>query len=233
MVQLRNQNRIFVMVVLVDFGKRNFWKPDHDFFKFRKFNQNWTMWPCSECDKLLRSKRSFQTICEKNKVENKNDKFYQCGHCEMSFTRSCNLLRHLRSQHQSTNSFRCFSCPTYFGSLASLSDHQELHHSNLPSTSVSFNNVCVLIDFSTEAVNSKFQIHRLKLEGCGFLEPFNYLVSQKEIIIRFVVYLLKSTPNLNLGLTICVKLEKPLENETVEAFFNSPMGRISCKISDD
>ena len=40
-------------------------------------------------------------------------------------------------------------------------------------------------------------------------------------------------PNLKSGLTICVKLEKPLENETVDAFFNSPMGRISCKISDD
>ena len=40
-------------------------------------------------------------------------------------------------------------------------------------------------------------------------------------------------PNLKLGLTICVKLEKPLENETVKAFFNSPMGRISCKISDE
>ena len=174
------------------------------------------------------------TTCEKkHNVDNKNAKVYQCGHCEISFTRSCNLLRHLRSQHQSTNSFRCFSCPNYFGSLASLSDHQELHHSKLPSTSVSFNNVCDLIDFSTEAVNSKFQIHQLKLEGCGVLEPFNYLVSQKESIIRFVDYLLKSMPNLKLRLTTFVKLEKPLENERVEPFFKSPMGRISCKISDD
>ena len=83
-------------------------------------------------------------------------------------------------------SYRCFPCPTYFGSLASFSDHQELHHSKLPSTSVRFKNVCSLIDFSTEAVNSKFQIHRLKLEGWGVLEPFNRLVSQKESFIRFV-----------------------------------------------
>ena len=125
--------------------------------------------------------------CEKkHNVENKNAKVYQCGNCEISFKRSCNLLRHLRSQHQSTNSFCCFSCPTYFGSLASSSDQQELHLSKLPSTSVSFNNVCDLIDFSTEAVNSKFQIHRLKLEGCGVLERFNDLVSQKESIIHFV-----------------------------------------------
>ena len=54
--------------------------------------------------------------------------------------------------------------------------------------SVSFNNVCDLIDFSNEAVNCKFQNHRLKLDGCGILEPFNYLVSQKEkkSISRFV-----------------------------------------------
>ena len=192
------------------------------------------MWPCSECDKLLRSRRSLNDhLRKKHNVENKNAKVYQYGHCETSFARSCNLLRHLRSQHQSTNSFRYLFCPTYFGSLASLSDHQELHHSKLPSFSVSFNNVCDLINFSAEAVNSNFQFHRLKLEGCGVLEPFNYLVSQKEIIIRFVDSLLKSMPNLKLGLTICVKLEKPLENETIEAFFNSPMGRSSCKISDD
>ena len=188
------------------------------------------MSPCSEYDKQLRSKRSLNDhFRKKHNVENKKAKSYQCGHCEISFTRSCNLLRLLGSQHQSTNSYRCFSCQTYLGSLASLSDHQELHHSKLPSTSVSFNNVCHLIDFSTEAVNSKFQFHRLKLENCGVLEPSNYLVSQKESPIHFVDCLL---PNLKIGLIICVKLEKLLENETVDPFFKS-VGRISRKISDD
>ena len=101
-VQLKNQIGFF-MVSVVDFGKRNFWESDHDFFKFRKFNQNWTMWPGSECDKMLRSKRSLNHhLRKKHNVENKNARDYQCGHCEISFTRSCNLLRHLRSQHQST-----------------------------------------------------------------------------------------------------------------------------------
>ena len=63
------------------------------------------------------------------------------------------------------------------------------------------------------------------------MELFNYTISQKESIIRFVNYLLNSMPNLESGRSICVKLEKPLENETVEASFNSPMGSISCKIS--
>ena len=185
------------MVFMVDFGKRNFWKMDRDFLNFRKFKQNWTMWPCSDCDKLLWSKQSLNdNLRKKHNVENKNAKVYQYGHCKISFTRTCISLRHLRTQHQSTNSYRCFFCPTYFGSLASLSDHQELHHSKLPSTSVSINNACDLIDFSTESVNSKFQIHQLKLNSCGVLELFNYLVSQKENIIRFVDYLLKSVPNI-------------------------------------
>ena len=119
------------------------------------------------------------------------------------------------------------------GSLASLSDPQELHHSKFASTSVNSNNVCQPIDFSAETVISKFQIHRLKFKGWGFLEPFNCLVSQKKSIIRFAVYLLKSRPNLNLGLIFCVNLEKSLEHEIVEAFFNSPRSRISCFISDE
>ena len=147
------------MVFLVDFGKRNFWKLDHDFFISRNFNQNWKWGLAVNAINCFRQSDHWMTTCEKsekNSVENKNAKVYQCGHCEISFTRSCNLLRHLRSQHQSTKSYPCFSCPTNFGSLASLRDHQELNHSKLPLTSVSFNNICDLIDFSTEPVNSKF-----------------------------------------------------------------------------
>ena len=124
-------------------------------------------------------------------------------------------MRHLRSHYQSTNSFRCFSCPTYFGSLASLNDHRELNHFKLPFTSVSFNNVCDLIHFSTEAVNSKFQIHRLKLEGCGVLVPFNYLVSQNKSIICFVDYLLKSMPNLQIKTVCC-------NNVRVSSYIETP-----------
>ena len=40
-------------------------------------------------------------------------------------------------------------------------------------------------------------------------------------------------PNVQLGLTICVRLEKPLGNETAEAFFNSAISRISCEMDDN
>ena len=40
-------------------------------------------------------------------------------------------------------------------------------------------------------------------------------------------------PNVLQALTICVKLKKFFGNDTVEAFFKSPMSRMTCKISDD
>ena len=139
-----------------------------------------------QCDKLLSSKRALNDHKRKkhNCQENVSAKIFKCGHCEVSFTKSCNLLRHLRSQHESGSSYRCFSCPTYFGELKSLTDHQEQYHNDISSSTakVDFSD---LLDFTTEAVNSKFRIHRLKLDDNSVLEPFNYL-----ILVREKLYLL-------------------------------------------
>ena len=45
--------------------------------------------------------------------------------------------------------------------------------------------------------------------------------------------LLRETSNLKLGMSIAVRLEKPVESEAVEAFFNSPMCRIACELTED
>ena len=150
-------------------------------------NAAWQWMRCLAVDAIhcLGQNDFYMTSCEKNNVENKNAKIYQCGLYEISFTRSCNLLRHMRSQHYLTNSFCFFFCPAYFGPLASLAGHQELHHSDLPCTFVSFNNVRDLIDFSTEAMNSKFQIHQLKSEGCRVLEPSTTLFLKENEFLSF------------------------------------------------
>ena len=140
-------------------------------------------------------------------------------------------MRHLRNQHNSSGNYRCFSCPTYFGSLSTLTQHQEQYHSEVSLGRPNIN-VSDLLDFTTEAVNSKFQIHRLMLEDSDALEPFNYITSQKDRITAFVNSLLSVTPNVKLGLSIAVKLEKPLESEVVEAFFNSAMSRVSSQLTD-
>ena len=71
------------------------------------------------------------------------------------------------------------------------------------------------------------------MESDRALEPFNYLVSHKDRVIGFVNNLLKETPNVKLGITISVKLEKPFESEVTEVFFNSLMSRLACAFTDD
>ena len=191
------------------------------------------MFPCCKCDKLLTSK------CALNDHKRKKHNFetidlakvFKCGHCKVSFTKSCNLLRHQRIQRNSSGNYQCFSCPTYFGSLSTLIQHQEQYHSDVSLGRPNIN-VSDLLNFTTEAVNSKFQIHRLKLEDSDRLELFNYIISQKDRTTAFVNSLLSKTPNVKLGLSIAVKMEKPLESEVVEAFFNSAMSRSSSQLTD-
>ena len=164
-------------------------------------------------------------------------KIFKCGHCEVSFTKCCNLLRHLRSQHESGSSYVSllvprFSCPTYFGEFKALTDHQEQYHNDISSFTANAD-FSDLLDFTTEAVNSKVRIHRLKLDDGGILEPFNYLMLVREKIISFVNALLTETSNLKLGMSIAVRLEKPMESAAVEAFFNSPVCRIVCELTED
>ena len=109
-----------------------------------------TMFPSCKCDKLLSSKRAlYDHKQKKHKLEEIDlAKVFECGHCEVSFTKSCNLLRHLRNQNNSSGHYRCFSCPTYFGNFSPLTQHQEQYHSD-----VSFGgpniNVSDLPDFTT------------------------------------------------------------------------------------
>ena len=168
-----------------------FSKWDHDFFKFflRDFPK---IFPCDECDKLFSSKRALNDYKRKkhNCQQNVSAKVFKCAHCDVSLTKSCKLLRHLRNQHESGSSYRCFSRPTYFGVLKALTDHQEQYHNDISSSNanVDFSD---LLDFTTEDVNSKFRIHRLKLDDSGVLETFNYLILLREKIISFVNALLR------------------------------------------
>ena len=177
----------------------------------------------------LQSKRSLKDHLRKNHNVENNDKVYQCGHCDISFTRSCNLLRHLRSQHLSLKSDRCFSCPTYFRSPAPLGDHQELHHSSLPSTSVSFNNVCDLIDFSTEAMKTpSAKVRRLRCSGTLQLPRFS-----KREYHSFRGFFVEVYAQAKIGPNCLCEARNTLGKKTTEALLKSPRGKKSCKISDD
>ena len=79
-----------------------------------------------------------------------------------------------------------------------MTDHQEQYHNDISSSTanVDFSD---LLNFTTEAVNSKFRIHRLKLDDSGVLEPFNYLILVREKIISFVNALLRETFHFDCG----------------------------------
>lgn len=189
---------------------------------------------CTECDKLFGSERALKDHMRKkhDRKINSNAKVFRCGECDTCFTISSNLLRHIRNKHNSSNSYRCFSCPTYFGNQGALGDHNKVFHAEATAPTT-IDDVSSVLEFSTKAMNSKFHIHRLKLDSNRALEPFNFLISHKEKVIGFVNKLLNDTPNVKLGITISVKLEKPFESEVTEAFFNSPMSRIACAFTDD
>ena len=205
-----------------------FSKCDHDFFKF--FLQDFSkIFPWDEYDKLLSSKRAFSDHKRKkhNCQKNVSAKIFKCGHCQFSFTKSCKLLRHLRNHHKSGSSYRCFSCPTYFGELKALTDHQEQDHNDISSNAnVDFPD---LLDFTTEAVNPKFGIHRLKLDDSGVLEPFSYLILVREKLISFVNALLSETSNLKLGMKISIKLEL-LRRSSIRQCVELPVSSLKTNI---
>ena len=93
------------------------------------------------------------------------------------------LLRHLGSQHRMNESHRCPACPTIFGSLTTLNEHEETNHMHEPlPTSQSAS-----VEFTTQAFNSRFQIHRMKMEDSVFIDPFNCLVSIKNELLAFII----------------------------------------------
>ena len=52
---------------------------------------------------------------------------FQCGECGAQFTKSCNLFRHLRDQHQSANP-HMFLLPSILRNGISLNDHEQTDH---------------------------------------------------------------------------------------------------------
>ena len=190
------------------------------------------MYSFRECGKILVSQRALTNhLRTKHPNTNNATKVFQCGHCSVAFTQTKNLLRHLRSQHNMNENHRCPACPTIFGSLTTLNEHEEnvhLHHP-LPITQ----SASATVEFTTQAFNSRFQIHRMNLEDSGFIDPFNCLVSFKNELLAFVNSKLQVARSVRIGFSIAVRLMKPLLDETTEAYFISNMARVSVEMTLD
>lgn len=188
---------------------------------------------CQYCGKILASQRALSNhVRTKHGNTEQSAKIFHCGHCATGFTQSRNLLRHLRSLHKMINQFRCSSCPTFFGCSAALSTHErELHLTENPKRLLPAK--IPTVEFSTKALKSHFQIHRLNLGESSFIEPFNCLISLKEQIMGFVNSILEIEGNIKMGFSMSVRLRKPLVDESTEAFFNSSMVKLSVELSEE
>ena len=65
------------------------------------------------------------------------------------------------------------------------------------------------------------------------MEPFQFLTSSEESIISFVNEKLPFHGSNRVGITIHVKLCKPLEEERVTVYFHSPMERVAHELVQD
>ena len=188
---------------------------------------------CQHCGKILVSQRALSNhLKKKHGSIQQGAKIFHCGHCSTGFTQSNSLLRHLRSVHKMTNQFRCSSYPIFYGSSAALSTHEgEMHFIEKVKRSLAED--ISAIEFSTKALKSHFQIHRLKLEESSFIEPFNCLISLKQKIMAFANSIWEVEDSMKMGFSMSVRLRKPLDDDSTEAFFNSSMAKLSLELNEE
>ena len=160
---------------------------------------------------------------------------FPCGECGAQFTKSKNLVRHWRRQHQSANPYRCYFYPQFFAIENSLNDHEQKDHGlnveNVPRKKIANP---ASIEATTVAMNNRFTTHCLKLpEDELSIDPFSYLASQQPNIMDFIDAELQKVPNMKVGISISVDLVKPLNNDKITAFFISCLVRIAHSITDE
>ena len=188
---------------------------------------------CDDCQKVFTSKRTlYQRILQKHKEPTLHLRNFVCGHCNQNLSSSCNLLRHIWNIHNLTGNFKCLSCFVAFGCADLLESHEkQIHLQASPSAifqrAVSDHNLqasCV-----QTSINDTFKVLRLNLEPEN-VEPFQFLTSSEESIISFANEKLPFHGSNRVGITMHVKLCKPLEEERVTVYFHSPLERVAHEL---
>ena len=90
-----------------------------------------------------------------------------------------------------------------------------------------------MVGFSTRALDSRFQVHRVETGYASFIDPFNCLVPWKKNVLGFVNSLLNTTASVKIGLSISVGLVKVIVEKSTEAYFNSNMVRFAVELTEE
>ena len=160
---------------------------------------------------------------------------FQCGHCSTECSSTRNLLRHLRNLHNLNGNFKCTCCTNIFGEQEAFNTHLRHSHAVTAGPSITrrsdFGESAKIGDIKT-ALKSAFTIYRLELKPSA-IEPFHYLVSNTNQILSFINGKLPENGSTRVGLTIHVRLLKPLEGETVVVYFHTRMERLGHELDED
>ena len=191
---------------------------------------------CEDCCKLFASKKTlYQHIRSQHKESVLFLPKFKCGHCCTEFISTSNLLRHLRNVYKLTGNLKCVCCTSIFGNQVTLDNHMSNSHSSKSGSNITgrsaFGEAAKTSGFKT-ALNSAFTIYRLEFEST-VVKPFQYLVSNNKQILSFVNNKLPTNGSSRVGPTIHVRLLKPLEGETVIAYFHTKMELLGHELQDD
>ena len=193
------------------------------------------MLSCETCGKI------FKTQCFLNdhlRIKHQHHIFktvasFHCGESGAQFTKSKNLVRHLRSQHQSANPHRCLFCPQIFATENPLNDQTD-HGMNVKKNFPWKTANPASIEVTTVANNNRSKTHCLKLPRDKFsFDPFSFLVLQQPNIMDFIDAELQKVPDMRVGVSISINLVKPVNNDTITAFFNSGIVKTAHSITDE
>ena len=137
--------------------------------------------------------------------------------------------------HNLNGNFKCTCCTSIFGEQEAFNTHLRHSHAVTAGPSITrrsdFGDSAKIGDIKT-ALKSAFTIYRLELKPSA-IEPFHYLVSNTNQILSFIDGKLPENGSTRVGLTIHVRLLKPLEGETVVVYFHTRMERLGHELDED
>ena len=106
-----------------------------------------------------------------------------------------------------------------------LASHANIFHRKRFSESLDISSV-------QKSIQGLFTIYRFTMDHEN-IEPFQFLTSNEEKIITFINSKLPLHGSSRVGITIYVKLCKPLEDEQIMVYFHSPMERLAHEITEE